>query len=72
MFLAEAIDEGKVSFKRKYYCGDGKIVIDGVKIRDHKKFKFLTPYEIIVQSSNVGAITLALKLRSEKILQQAV
>ncbi|MBK3331600.1 penicillin-binding protein 2 [Persephonella atlantica] len=64
--LAEAIDEGKVSFKRKYYCGDGKIVVDGVKIRDHKRFKFLTPDEIIIHSSNVGAITLALRLDPEK------
>lgn len=60
--LAEAIDEGVVNFNRRYYCGEGKIVVDGKKIRDHKKFKMLTAEEIIIYSSNVGAIKLALKL----------
>ena len=60
--LAEAIDEKKVSFSKKYYCGEGSITVDGIRIRDHKKFKYLKADEIIIYSSNVGAIELALKL----------
>ncbi len=64
--LAEAIDEDKVDFNKKYYCGDGLITVDGIKIRDHKKFKYLTPEEIIIYSSNVGAINLALNLNYDR------
>ncbi|WP_457623428.1 peptidoglycan D,D-transpeptidase FtsI family protein [Persephonella sp.] len=68
--LAEAVDQGVVNFKKKYYCGEGKIVVDGKKIRDHKKFKMLTPAEIIIHSSNVGAIKLALKLDPKKFYKK--
>ncbi|ACO04155.1 MAG TPA: penicillin-binding protein 2 [Persephonella sp.] len=68
--LAEAIDEGVVNFNRRYYCGEGKIVVDGKKIRDHKKFKMLTAEEIIIYSSNVGAIKLALKLDPKKFYKK--
>ncbi|WP_293444013.1 penicillin-binding protein 2 [Persephonella sp.] len=64
--LAEAIDEKKVSFSKKYYCGEGSITVDGIRIRDHKKFKYLKADEIIIYSSNVGAIELALKLDPER------
>ncbi|WP_457638591.1 peptidoglycan D,D-transpeptidase FtsI family protein [Persephonella sp.] len=68
--LAEAIDEGKVDFGRKMYCGEGKIFVDGIRIRDHKKFKNLTPEEIIIYSSNVGAIKIALELEPEKLYRK--
>ena len=68
--LAEAIDEGVVNFNKKYYCGEGKIVVDGKKIRDHKKFKMLSPEEIIIYSSNVGAIRIALKLDPKRFYQK--
>ncbi len=68
--LAEAIDEGVVNFNKKYYCGEGKIIVDGKKIRDHKKFKMLTPEEIIIHSSNVGAIKIALKLDPKKFYKK--
>lgn len=68
--LAEAIDENKVSFNKEYYCGEGKIIVDGIKIRDHKKFKYLTAEDIIVYSSNVGAIKLALGLDPDKFYRK--
>lgn len=68
--LAEAIDEKKVSFSKKYYCGEGSITVDGIKIRDHKKFKYLSPDEIIIYSSNVGAIQLALKLDPDRFYKK--
>jgi len=68
--LAQAIDERKIKMDKKYYCGEGKIIVDGVRIRDHKKFKNLTPEEIIIYSSNVGAIEIALRLTPEKIYKK--
>jgi len=68
--LAEAVDQKKVSFSKKYYCGEGSITVDGIRIRDHKKFKYLTADEIIIYSSNVGAIELALKLDPDKFYKK--
>ncbi len=68
--LAEAIDENKVNFNKKIYCENGKIIIDGVRIKDHKKFKYLTPREIIVHSSNIGTIKIALELDPKKLYQK--
>ncbi|WP_457624960.1 peptidoglycan D,D-transpeptidase FtsI family protein [Persephonella sp.] len=68
--LAEAIDEGRVSFTKKYYCEEGKIVVDGVRIRDHKKFKYLKADEIIIYSSNVGAIKIALGLDYDRFYKK--
>jgi len=68
--LAEAIDENRINLNQKYYCGEGKITVDGVKIRDHKKFKYLTPEDIIVYSSNVGAIEIALKLDPDRLYKK--
>ncbi|NPA58542.1 MAG: penicillin-binding protein 2 [Aquificae bacterium] len=68
--LAEAIDQGKVKLGKKYYCGEGKIFVDGIRIRDHKSFKYLTPEEVIIYSSNVGAIKLALGLDQEKLYEK--
>ncbi|WP_456465436.1 peptidoglycan D,D-transpeptidase FtsI family protein [Persephonella sp.] len=68
--LAEAIDEEKISFSKKYYCGEGSITVDGIRIRDHKKFKNLTADEIIIYSSNVGAIEIALKLDPDRFYKR--
>ncbi|WP_456382201.1 peptidoglycan D,D-transpeptidase FtsI family protein [Persephonella sp.] len=68
--LAEAVDEGRIDLNKEYYCGEGKIIVDGIRIRDHKKFKYLTPEDIIVFSSNVGAIEIALKLDPEKMYRK--
>ncbi len=54
--------------KKSYYCGNGYIKIGRRIIRDHARFKNLTPEEIIIHSSNVGIIKIALDLDKDEIL----
>ncbi len=68
--LAEAIDENKLSDFKRVYCEKGKIVIDGVRIKDHKKFKYLTAEEVIIKSSNIGTIKIALSLDYKSIYKK--
>ncbi len=68
--LAEAIDEGYLRNLRKVYCERGKIIIDGVRIKDHKKFKYLSPEEVIIKSSNIGTIKIALNLDYSSIYKK--
>ena len=53
--------------KKRYYCGNGKIKIGRRIIRDHARFKYLTADEIIIHSSNVGIIKIALELDKNEI-----
>ncbi len=68
--LAQAIDENKLSQFKNVYCEKGKIIIDGVRIKDHKKFKYLTAEEIIIKSSNIGTIKIALELDYRSIYKK--
>jgi len=68
--FAEALEEGVLDLNEKINCGYGKIVIDGVKIKDHSPFGDLTPEDILVHSSNVGIIKIALTLDPNKIYKR--
>lgn len=70
MILAEAIDEKKVNLNEIIDCENGKVYVDGVRIKDHKKFGLLTPVEIIQHSSNVGIIKIALRLDPKRIYEK--
>jgi cell division protein FtsI (penicillin-binding protein 3) len=70
IFLAEAIDEKKVDLNKIINCQNGAIYVDGIRIKDHKRFGLLTPTQIIQHSSNVGAIKIALRLDPKKIYQK--
>ena len=70
IFLAEAIDEKKVDLNEIIDCQNGAIYVDGIRIKDHKRFGLLTPAQIIQHSSNVGAIKIALRLDPKKIYQK--
>ncbi len=70
IILAEAIDEGKVNLNEIIDCENGKIYVDGIRIKDHKKYGYLTPIEIIQHSSNVGIIKIALRLDPKKIYEK--
>ncbi len=59
--LAKAIESRNIDLEKKYFCEWGKIVIDNVKIKDHTPFGELTVRDIIVHSSNVGIIKIALE-----------
>jgi len=45
-----------------FNCENGSIVVAGHRIHDHKKYGELTVAEILANSSDVGAIKIALKL----------
>lgn len=60
--LAKAVEEGRVKMNEVIDCQNGAIEVDGVRIKDHKKFGLLTPVQIIQHSSNVGIIKIALRL----------
>ncbi len=68
--LATAIQNNKIDLKQSIYCGNGKIKIDGVRIKDHKRYKYLTPAEILIHSSNVGAIKVAMELDPDHIYKK--
>lgn len=68
--LAQAVEEGKVKMNEIIDCLNGAIEVDGVRIRDHKRFGLLTPVEIIQHSSNVGAIKIALRLDPKGFYQK--
>ncbi|WP_297887354.1 penicillin-binding protein 2 [Sulfurihydrogenibium sp.] len=70
IFLAEAIDEGKVNLNEIIDCQNGAVYVDGVKIKDHKRFGLLTPIQIIQHSSNVGAIKIALRLDPKAVYKK--
>ena len=70
IFLAEAIDEKKVDLNEIIDCQNGAIYVDGIRIKDHKRFGLLTPVQIIQHSSNVGAIKISLRLDPKKIYQK--
>jgi cell division protein FtsI (penicillin-binding protein 3) len=50
-------------------CGNGAVVVAGHTIHDHKKYGMLTVSEILANSSDVGAIKIALRLGSPKFYE---
>ena len=59
--LAKAIESRNIDLEKNYFCEWGKIIIDNVRIKDHTPFGYLTVKDIIVYSSNVGIIKIALE-----------
>lgn len=53
-------------------CEQGSIVVDGVRIHDHKPFGDLTFREVIARSSNVGAIKTGLLVGKSRLYHQIV
>lgn len=53
-------------------CQQGRIVVYGVPIRDHKPFGRLTFRQVIAESSNVGAIKVGLRVGDERLYRQIV
>lgn len=48
-------------------CSEGRFLISGWSIRDHKTFGILTFPEVFIHSSNVGAIQIGQKLGKEQL-----
>jgi cell division protein FtsI (penicillin-binding protein 3) len=64
--LAAAFDQGIVRPEEVLDCENGAVYLAGHRIRDHKPFGLLTVSDILAQSSDVGAIKIALRLGAPK------
>lgn len=64
--LAAALDEKLTTPDEVIDCQMGSIVVNGRLIHDHKKYGALTVAQILQNSSDVGAIKLALRLGDER------
>jgi len=64
--LAAALEERLVTPDDVFDCENGSIVINNLRIHDHKPYGLLTVSEILANSSDVGAIKVALRLGDER------
>ena len=67
--LAAALDQNLTRPDEVFDCENGKVILSGHTIHDHKKFGMLSVSEILAQSSDVGAIKVALRLGSPKFYE---
>jgi cell division protein FtsI/penicillin-binding protein 2 len=59
---AAALELDKVSLSDTFDCSLGYIQLPGKRITDHKPFQILTFPEVIIHSSNVGAVLIGQKI----------
>jgi cell division protein FtsI (penicillin-binding protein 3) len=64
--LAAALEEKVTRPDELIDCQMGSITLNGVRIRDHEAFGELTVPQILIHSSDVGAIKLGLRLGEER------
>jgi len=64
--LAAALEEHLTNPDEVIDCQNGSIIVNGLRIHDHKAYKDLTVSQILEKSSDVGAIKLALRLGEER------
>lgn len=64
--LAAALEQGITRPDEVVDCQNGAIYIAGHRIRDHKPFGLLPVSQVLAQSSDVGAIKIALRLGAPK------
>jgi cell division protein FtsI/penicillin-binding protein 2 len=64
--LAAAFDQNMIRADEVFNCENGSVTVAGHLIHDHKKYGLLTVADILANSSDVGAIKIALRLGSPK------
>jgi cell division protein FtsI (penicillin-binding protein 3) len=64
--VSAALDEHLTHPDEIFDCQMGSIVINGMRIHDHKPYGLLPVSDIIADSSDVGAIKIALRLGDER------
>ncbi len=64
--ISAALDEKITNPNDVFDCQMGAIVVNGMRIRDHKAYGLLTVSEVLANSSDVGAIKIALRLGEER------
>ncbi|HYL10708.1 MAG TPA: penicillin-binding transpeptidase domain-containing protein [Candidatus Acidoferrales bacterium] len=67
--LAAALEEAITRPDEVVDCQNGAIYIAGHRIRDHKPFGLLTVSQVMTESSDVGAIKIALRLGAPKFYE---
>jgi cell division protein FtsI (penicillin-binding protein 3) len=65
--LAAAFDQNLIHAEEVFDCENGSVRVAGHLIHDHKKYGMLTVADILANSSDVGAIKIALRLGSPKL-----
>jgi len=64
--LAAAFNEGITRLSEVFDCENGSVLVAGHRIHDHKRFGLLNVSQILAQSSDVGAIKIALRLQAPR------
>jgi cell division protein FtsI (penicillin-binding protein 3) len=67
--LAAAFEERLTRPQEIFDCQNGAVYVAGHRIRDHKPFGLLNVAEILAQSSDVGAIKIALRLGAPRLYE---
>jgi cell division protein FtsI (penicillin-binding protein 3) len=67
--LAAALDQDITRPNEVFDCENGAIYIAGHRIRDHKPFGLLNVADILAQSSDVGAIKIAVRLGAPRFYE---
>src|SRR5712664_1109998 len=67
--LAAAFDQDITRPNEVFDCENGAIYIAGHRIRDHKPFGLLSVADILAQSSDVGAIKIAVRVGAPKFYE---
>src|SRR5712664_2772262 len=67
--LAAAFDQGITRPGEVFDCENGAVYVAGHRIRDHKPFGMLNVAGILAQSSDVGAIKIAMRLGAPKFYE---
>jgi len=67
--LAAAFDQNLIRSEEVFNCENGAVTVAGHLIHDHKKYGMLTVADILANSSDVGAIKIALRLGSPKFYE---
>jgi cell division protein FtsI (penicillin-binding protein 3) len=67
--LAAAFDQNLIRADEEFNCENGAVTVAGHLIHDHKKYGMLTVADILANSSDVGAIKIALRLGSSKFYE---
>ena len=64
--ISAALDEKITNPNEIFDCQMGSIVVNGMRIRDHKAYGLLSVSDVLANSSDVGAIKIALRLGQER------
>jgi cell division protein FtsI (penicillin-binding protein 3) len=64
--ISAALDEKVTNPNEIFDCQMGSIVVNGMRIRDHKAYGLLSVSDVLANSSDVGAIKIALRLGQER------